>query len=250
MWNVGGASGKFLSELLMTGQQVWGLTSPRSLISCSSLFPTPVNLLLTSYYPNLISNSRKWPCPEMDYRSHVQITPCYLVWSPSCPKSLHTPFHQAQDYVTSLLTKRKGPTAPSYQEINFLHTFPVSEYALGTRYGTRMLPSSFSMFSLILEGSYYCYFVLFIYFYIPNIIQTSYVVTSVFSVLFLKYQPNWIHCFLLSLVFLLLWFLLWLFPQEKCSPTYHVPLCKSWFHTYFLHKDFSYLLAKSISYIL
>lgn len=48
MWNVGGASGKFLSELLMTGQQVWGLTSPRSLISCSSLFPTPVNLLLTS----------------------------------------------------------------------------------------------------------------------------------------------------------------------------------------------------------
>ena len=38
----------------------------------------------------------------MEARNQVQVIPCYLPWSPSCLKSLPTPFHQAQDNVTSL----------------------------------------------------------------------------------------------------------------------------------------------------
>lgn len=65
----------------------------------------PIVNLLTSYYLNLISNSRMRPSIEINYRSQVQTTPCYLLWPPSCPKSA---FRSIRHVIISHLCSNTG----------------------------------------------------------------------------------------------------------------------------------------------
>lgn len=67
-----------------------------SLLSLSSSLYGKSSHLLSHHHLYLTSTSRERPHLEMDYRSQAQITPCFLSWSPSCLKSLPTPFHQAR----------------------------------------------------------------------------------------------------------------------------------------------------------
>lgn len=148
----------------------------------------------------------------MDNRGQVQITPCHLSCSPSCPKSLWTPSYQAPDNITSLLKHRTAPYGPP----NTRHTN--SERTLvGTRYRTRMVPSSLSM--LTLEGSCYSLFLLLS----PKLLKLhmwSHLHSQHHS---LNTNQTELTISYSSLVILPLWFLLGLSLQEECSPTYHAP---------------------------